>query len=195
MKTLIHHFTATKLIVASAFFLFCFAGTGWAQSAEDDYKVRVDIIGVPGDGVGGSIESFQFNSNVTVDTGGATGAQAGRAKFSPIVITKSIDSASPKLQTICAGGQHLHQVQISFIRVNRQLRNGEQMFYRIVLEDVLVSSVTTRLPKQSDSKTGLTAGEPEEDVAFTYGRITWMYTLANGNTIREGWDLRANREM
>lgn len=193
MKTLIHHFTATRLIVTAIVLLICFAGTGLAQSAEDDYKVRVDIIGVPGDGVGGSIESFQFESNLTVDTGGAIGAP--RPKFSPVVITKGIDSASPKLQTICASGQRLHQVQISFIRVNRQLRNGEQVFYRIVLEDVLVSSVTTRLPKQSDSKTGLTAGEPEEDVAFTFGRITWMYTLANGNTIREGWDLRANREM
>lgn len=195
MKPMIHHFTVTKLIVAACLLLVCFVGTGLAQSSEDEYKVRVDIIGVPGDGVGGSIESFQFESNLTVDTGGATGAQTGRAKFSPIVITKSIDSASPKLQTICAGGQHLRQVQISFIRSNRLLKNGEQVFYRIVLEDVMVSSVTTRLPKQGDSKTGLAAGAPEEDVAFTFGRITWMYTLANGNTIREAWDLRANREM
>lgn len=195
MKKLNHHFTVIKLIVVASVLLACFAGTGLAQTGEDDYKIRVDILGVPGEGVGGSIESFQFNSNVSAELGAVTGAQASRAKFSPVVITKGIDSATPKLQTICAGGQRLRQVQISFARSNRMLKNGEQVFLRIVLEDVLVSSANIRLPKTQDAKGALAAGEPEEEVAFSFSRITWIYTLPNGGTVREAWDLRSGREL
>jgi type VI secretion system Hcp family effector len=194
MKKPIQHFTATsltRLIAVASLMLVSFIGTGLAQTGEDDYKIRVDILGVPGEGVGGSIESFQFNSNLGVDFGGANGSHASRAKFSPMVITKGIDGATPKLQTLCAGGQRLSRVQISFIRSNRLLRNGEQVFYRIVLEDVQISSVSTRVPKTSGGK----VAEPEEDVAFSFGRITWIYTLPNGGTIREGWDVRSSREL
>lgn len=195
MKKQIHNFTAIKLIVVASVLLACFVGTGLAQAGEDDYKIRVDIMGVPGEGVGGSIESFQFNSNVSAELGAVTGAQASRTKFSPVVITKGIDSATPKLQTICAGGQRLRQVQISFVRSNRMLKNGEMVFLRIVLEDVLVTSTNIRLPKMTDAKGALAAGEPEEEVAFSFSRITWIYTMSNGNTIREAWDLRSSREM
>lgn len=198
MKKLIQHFTATnltKLFAVASLLLVGFAGTGFAQTGEDEYKIRVDILGVPGEGVGGSIDSFQFNSIVSAEMGGVTGAQASRAKFSPVVITKGIDSATPKLQTICAGGQRLSRVQISFIRSNRRMKNGEQVFLQILLEDVQVSSVNLRLPKSTGSEGALALGEPSEDVAFSFGRITWIYTLPNGSTIREGWDMRSNREL
>lgn len=193
MKPLIHHFTVTKLIVAACLLLVCFVGTGLAQSAEDDYKLRIDIVGVPGDGAGGSIEGVQYSGGVAAEMGAITGAQAGKAKFSPIVITKVIDSATPKLQTICAAGQRLSHVQISVIRSNRSLRNGEQVFLKILLDDVQVSSVNTRLPKSNDPRSLTVAGEPYEEVSFTYGRITWIYILPNGSTIQEAWDLRTNR--
>ncbi len=194
MKKLIHHFTATKLIIATCLMLVCVNAAGLAQSAEDDFKVRVDIVGVPGEGIGGSIEAIQFNSGLVTDSS-ATGASAGRAKFSPIVITKSIDAATPKLQTICAGGQRLSRVQISLIRSNHRMKNGEQVFLQILLDDVQVTSVTTRLPKLTASDGSLSSSEPSEDVAFSFGRITWIYTMSNGSTIKEAWDLRSNREM
>lgn len=194
MKKQIHYFTVIKSIVTACLLLVCISATGLAQSAESDYKLRVDIVGVPGEGIGGSIEGAQFVSGLVMDSS-ATGASVSRAKFAPIVITKPIDSATPKLQTICAGGQRLHQVQISFIRTNRMLKNGEQVFLRIMLEDVQVTSVNIRLPKQGDAKSMLDSGEPYEEVAFSFSRITWTYTLANGNTIREAWDLRTGREM
>ncbi len=194
MKKQIHYFTVIKSIVTACLLLVCVSATGLAQSAENDYKLRVDIVGVPGEGIGGSIEGAQFVSGLVMDSS-TTGASISRAKFTPIVITKPIDSATPKLQTICAGGQRLHQVQISFIRSNRLLKNGEQVFLRITLEDVQVTSVNIRLPKQGDAKSMLDSGDPYEEVAFSFGRITWTYTLANGNTIKEAWDLRSGREF
>lgn len=194
MKKLIHHFTAARLIVTIGFLLVCLVASGHAQSAENDYKVRVDIVGVSGEGIGGSIEAIQFNSGVAMDLS-ASGASTGRAKFSPIVITKVIDSATPKLQTICAGGQRLSRVQISLIRSNHRMKNGEQVFFQILLDDVQVTSVTTRLPKLTGSDGSLSSSEPSEDVAFSFSRITWIYTLPNGGTIREGWDLRLSREL
>lgn len=194
MKKLNHNFAVIKLIVVASVLLACFAGTGLAQAGEDDYKIRVDILGVPGEGIGGSIEAFQASSGVAADLS-STGISSSRAKFAPVVITKGIDSATPKLQTICAGGQRLRQVQISFIRSNRLLKNGEMVFLRIVLEDVLVSSSNIRLPKTQDAKGALAAGEPEEEVALSFSRITWIYTLPNGGTVREAWDLRSGREL
>lgn len=194
MKKLVHHFTAIKLTVVAGLLLACSAATAVAQSAEDLYLVRVDIVGVPGEGVGGSIEATQFSATVAADVS-TTGAQAGKAKFSPVVITKAIDLATPKLLSFCATGQRLAHVQISVARVNRLQKGGERVFYKILLDDVLVSSVTSRFPKASDPKDLVDAGGPLEEVAFTYSRITWVYTMPNGSTVKEGYDLRMNREV
>lgn len=194
MKKLNHHFTVAKLIVAVSLLLICIAATGQAQSAEDDYKIRVDIVGVPGEGIGGSIDAAQFSSGLQTDLS-ATGASIGRAKFTPAVITKGIDSASPKLHALCAGGHRLSRVQISFIRSNHRMKNGEQVFLQILLDDVQVTSINLRLPQMGGAKSQLDSGEPYEEVAFSFGRITWIYTLANGSTIREGWDLRTSRDL
>lgn len=194
MKKLIHNFTAIKLIVIAGLLLACSAAT--VQAQEETYLVRVEIVGVPGEGAGGSIEAVQFSSSLTTDLGGGvTGAQASRAKFAPIVITKGIDMATPKLLSFCASGQRLSRVQISVIRVNHLQRNGEQVFYRILLDDVQVSSVTARFPKSTDPKSLVDSGGPLEEVAFTYGRINWIYTLPNGSTVKEGFDLRTGRDF
>lgn len=79
------------------FFLDTFAG-------EDDYNIRVDILGFPGEGIGGSIESFQFNSNVTAEMGGVTGAQASKAKFSSIV-SKGLDRTRPSCKPFALVGK------------------------------------------------------------------------------------------
>ena len=193
MKKLIHHFTAISLIVVAGLLLACSAATVLAQ--EETYLVRVEIVGVPGEGAGGSIEAVQFSSSLAAELGNATGAQAGRAKFAPIVITKGIDMATPKLLSFCASGQRLSHVQISLIRVNRVQRSGEKVVYRILLDDVQISSVTSRFPKATDPKSLVVPGEPLEEVAFSYGRITWMYTLQNGTTVKEGFDLRTGRDF
>ncbi len=195
MKKLIHHFTLIKLIVVAGLLLACSASAALAQSAENSYLVRVEIVGVPGEGAGGSIEATQFSSSLSAELGSATGAQVGKAKFAPIIITKGIDMATPKLQSFCATGQRLSHVQISVIRVNPLQRNAEQVFYRIVLDDVQISSVVARFPKSTDPKSLLDSGEPLEEVAFTYSRINWIYTLPNGSTVKEGFDLRMNREL
>ena len=57
------------------FFLDTFAG-------EDDYNIRVDILGFPGEGIGGSIEPFQFNSNVTAEMGGVRRAKPNSLRLS-----------------------------------------------------------------------------------------------------------------
>ena len=73
------------------------------------------------------------------------------------------------------------------------MKNGEQVFLQILLEDVQVASVNLRLPKLTGSDGALALGEPSEYVVFSFNRVTWIYILLNGGTIR--WDTRSGREM
>ncbi len=193
MNKLIHHqFTVIRLIIAVGLLLAGGAATSLAQAKEgDQLRVRVDITGIPGDGIGGSIDAFGSDQLLTKVGGGDGGGGSGKAQFDPVIITKAIDAATPKLYEACASGKHLSQVQVTFTRSNRQSRNGEMAYFKVIMEDVLVSSVRSRLPNQNDPQ-GADLG-PIEDVAFSFGRITWIYTLPNGNTIRASWDVKANR--
>lgn len=193
MNKLIHHqFTVIRLIIAVGLLLAGGVATSLAQAKEgDQLRVRVDITGIPGDGIGGSIEAFGSDQLLSKVGAGDGGASSGKAQFDPVIVTKAIDAATPKLYEACASGKHLSQVQVTFTRTNRQSRNGEMAYFKVIMEDVLVSSVRSRLPNQNDPQ-GADLG-PIEDVAFSFGRITWIYTLPNGNTVRASWDVKANR--
>ncbi|MGH9801399.1 MAG: type VI secretion system tube protein TssD [Blastocatellia bacterium] len=188
MNKLTYRFTTIKLLVTVGLLLVCVAATGLAQG-EEKYRLRVDITGIGGEGFGGGIDAIgtdQLLSMVVNETG-----VVGRAKFEPIVITKAIDSATPRLFDVCAGGDRLHSVTINWIRSNHLGRNTETIYFKVILEDVQITSIRARLPNQNDSK-GQQLG-PVEDVAFKFGRIRWVYTLPNGATINAGYDLRTNR--
>lgn len=66
---------------------------------------------------------------------------------------------------------------------------------QILLEDVQVTSVNLRLPKLTGLDGALALGELSEYFVFSFNRITWIYTLPNDGTIREGCDTRSGREL
>lgn len=194
MNNFIRQFTAIKLIFVTSLLLALATTAALAQEkAEDRYKLRVDIPGIAGEGLGGAIDAVGTDSVLTMSVDSVSGASSGRPKFAPLVITKAIDAATPKLFEACASGDHLRLVQVSWIRSNHMSKGGEVVYFRVILEDVQITSIRSRLPNQNDSK-GIELG-PVEDVAFSFGRITWIYTLPNGGTIKEGYDVRAGRRI
>lgn len=90
------------------------------------------------------------------------GAGAGKVALKPIVITKRIDKSTPKLFQALVTGQHLPSVQLDLVRSDG--KGGQETFYTVTLQTVLVSAV-----HQLDD--GKADGRPLEQVTFDYQKI------------------------
>ena len=117
--------------------------------------------------------------------GGASGQstrarRAGRADFRPLVITKRLDIASPRLFLYCAEGRRIPSVTLEVCQRGRK-------FFSVQLRDAIVLSVKAERAK--------------EEVSFGYGTIQWECMDMGpgrgrpGASVRSGWSVRDNRPM
>jgi len=102
---------------------------------------------------------------------------AGVTQSKGLTITKELDKASPKLMEACAGGSHLPRVTL----IGRRIEGENQVeFLRIVMTDVLVSSVNFNFSKIEHPPAGLD-GNPNmgdkgiEEVSFNFSIIEAFY--------------------
>lgn len=153
-----------------------------------DYLLEID--GIKGESLDrrypGSIEVFSFSWGMsqtgTLSSGGGGGA--GKASFQDLHFTSNVSKASPLLAKACASGQHI-QKAVLYVR-----KAGENQFefYKVTLEDVLVSSY------QSAG-----GGEvPEDSFSFNFAKIEYSYTpqKADGSAdspVTFSWDIAANK--
>ncbi len=85
----------------------------------------------------------------------AMAERAGRpVTHEPLVITREVDAASPKLRAFCASGKHFPAMNLDVVS------GGRTLHYR--LTDVTVNSYAMR-------KAG---GSQIEEISFTYQKIT-----------------------
>jgi type VI secretion system secreted protein Hcp len=173
-------------------FIFLFAAiliSTLPVKAASDFLLVLD--GIPGESVDakypGSIEvqSFGFGvSNVGTISGGGGGA--GKATFSDISFTKSLDKASPQLYLHCASGKHIRSATLY---VRKAGGDKPLEYYVVKLTDLLVTSV------QTSGSTG--SGVPMESFSLNYAKIEFIYTpqKPDGSAdtpVRSGWDLKLN---
>ena len=179
-------------------FTFIFAGllllfgatSGHAQGRGKENKeirLQVFIAGIPGDGDGGSIDAFGSDQVVTNTGTIGGGGGAGKAEFGPIVITKGVDRASTLLLKACATGMQIARVQVNWIRGNPNNKQ-EEVFFMVMIEDVIISRVQSGLPSQNDSV-------PTEEVKFDFGKIRWTYFLPDGTQVKGGFDVSDNKPL
>ena len=83
-------------------------------------------------------------------------------QFKPIVVTKPIDTSTPKLFEALVTGRHLPAVQIDFVRAHGA--GGDEVFYSVKLEQVIVTDI-----HQTDA--GKAGGHPLEQVALDFQSI------------------------
>lgn len=123
----------------------------------------------------------------------AGGHTAERTEHGEMVFTKDIDKATSKLFRACSAGTVYPKVYIAFYRAygGKSATATSQSrvdYYKVVLEDVVVSSV----------ETDIGMGElPTETFGLKYGKITWEYKQhkmdgTSTSTGIAGWDLRKN---
>ena len=161
------------------------------------FDAFLKIDGIPGESTDDKhkdwIEIESFNQGL-VQPASATassvgGATAERVEHSPLMITKLLDKATPKLLEACCTGKHIKEVTIELCRAG-----GDKLKYmEIKLEQVVVSSVDVSGSSASES------GFPTESISLNYGKIKWTYTQqrrndgSGGGNVISGWDLTANK--
>ena len=70
---------------------------------------------------------------------GGGGSSAGKATFSPVRFRKNVDAASIPMLLACAAGKHIKDARFTF----RRSAAGFE-FYKVMLEDVLITHIAQR---------------------------------------------------
>jgi type VI secretion system secreted protein Hcp len=124
----------------------------------------------------------------------AGGHSAERTEHGEMFFTKDIDKATSKLLRASSAGTIYPKVTVTFYRAlggkgTTALSQSRTDYFKIVLEDVLVSSVDMVIA----------GGElPAETFGLKYGKVVWEYKQqkvdgsAGVSTGPAGWDLRKN---
>lgn len=185
-----NRFSQFTFIFAGLLLLFG-AASGHAQGRggkeNKEIRLQVFITGIPGDGDGGAIEAFGSDQVVSNTGTIGGGGGAGKAEFGPLVITKGVDRASTLLLKACATGMHIARVQVNWIRGNPNNKQ-EEVFFMVMIEDVIISRVQSGLPNQNDSF-------PTETVSLNFDKIRWTYFLPDGTQVKGGFDVSGNKPL
>jgi type VI secretion system secreted protein Hcp len=116
------------------------------------------------------------------------GGGAGKAEIRDISITKEVDKSSPKLFSACASGRHIPQIVI----YSQKAGDGTNplVYYKITLQDVIVSSVDNQGASHGDAIM--------ESIVFNTAKVTFDYQPQNrtggkdGGIITASYDIRQN---
>jgi len=133
--------------------------------------------------------SYGIELSGDVGTGGGGGSPT--ATFSPIVLTKDLDKASPLLAQKCAEGRTIPDATIECM----QSMGGRTVYFRIDLSDVRISQVAPRMRARQSGDFVFV-----EEIALVFSRVQWQYTQTGptgepAGTVEGGWDVVANRPL
>ena len=135
----------------------------------------------------GWIEVMHFKQSLFSSGGlGFLGSSGTRPSFSPLVITKVVDIASPFLNIYCAAGKRISDVTL--VRVSSK----KFIDYRVRIESVMISAIEVDGPDEK--------GRILENVSLIFSRCTWEFHDTNpdgslGPAIIKKFDLRLNSEI
>ena len=132
------------------------------------------------------IEILSYNHGVSQPTSGtqssAGSRTAERVNHQSFSVVKQLDKTSPKLNLKCCNGEHIQEIKVELCRAGGE----KQKYMEYIMNDVIVSSVR---PGGSNQGGG---DVPLEEVAFSYGKITWTYTELDHKTGQPGGNVSAN---
>lgn len=117
--------------------------------------------------------------------GSGAGSGAGKVQVHDIVVSKTVDVASPNLIAFCCQGKHIKTATLAV----RKAGGEQQDYLKITLEDVLITSVQPG---------GNAANElPMEEVKLNFAKFKYSYApqKADGTleaAVEAGWDVKQN---
>jgi type VI secretion system secreted protein Hcp len=110
------------------------------------------------------IDSFSWGESNAGSFGVGGGGGAGKVSFQDLHFTSRVNKSSPELARACATGQHIKKAQLYV----RKQGDGQQDYYIIQLEDLLVSSYQSGGSEGSDAM-------PVDQFALNFATIQFEY--------------------
>jgi type VI secretion system secreted protein Hcp len=146
------------------------------ESHDDKHKDEIDIM------------QWSWGVSQAGTMAGGGGGGAGKAAFQDIHFTHLVDKASPVLAQMCSTGTHIKEATLTV----RKAGKGQQEYYIVKLNDLLVSSVQT---SGSDGQ-----GVPTESVSLNFAKIHFDYKPQKSDGTLEAavtfkYDLKANKQL
>jgi type VI secretion system secreted protein Hcp len=129
-----------------------------------------------------NVTSFSVGESNPVTIGPTgTGAGAGKASFSDLNVTASVDASTPVLNAAVASGHHFPTAVLTF---TWGATGSTPATLTYELDDVAIESI---------QQSGGTSA-PVESLSLAFAKVHWTYTDANGTTT-SGWDVAANTSL
>lgn len=140
--------------MAMDMFIDCTNGIeGETADAEFKKKKGIDVLAW----------SWGVSNSGSAQVGG--GAGAGKANFQDLSFTKWQDKSTAKLTGFCSLGTHIDKITLSM----RKAGDGQKVFYTLVLEDCIITSISK----------GGSGGEDRltENVTINFAMFTETYQI------------------
>ncbi len=145
------------------------------ESQDSKHKGEIDILSW----------GFGATQSGTMHAGGGGGA--GKVSVQDLHFVTHVNKASPKLFLACAKGDHIKKAVLTA----RKAGGEQQEYYKITLEDLLVSSYQTGASAMEDKF-------PVDQVSINFAKIDIIYKEQKpdgtlGGAIESKYDLKANK--
>jgi type VI secretion system secreted protein Hcp len=147
------------------------------ESVDDKHKGEIEL------------ESYSWGATNAGTAGRGPGAGSGKVQPQDFHLVKKLDKSSPNLYINCCTGQH-HK---SAIITARKAGGGQQEYFKITLEDVLISSY------QHGGASG-TGVVPSEQVTLNFAKMEVSYKEQKpdgslGAEVKQKYDFSANKKI
>lgn len=132
------------------------------------------------------VDSYSWGLSHPVDPGGS-GQSAGESTATALVVSKTVDVATPNLMKFCMNAKTFPTVVLTC----RKRGTDPVEYLKITMKNTIVSSVQT---------SGAGEGSPaQESVAFSFTAVEIEYTPqsdegAPGGAVKATWDFAKNQE-
>jgi type VI secretion system secreted protein Hcp len=115
----------------------------------------------------------------------ASGLPTGKRQHEPLVIRKTLDKSTPLLENVLSHNENLTEAHFKFYRTG--LSGQEQHYFTIDLQDAGIASHNLYHPDSLDAGAGSSTVETQEELSFTYQKITWTW-VDGGITAEDDWE-------
>jgi type VI secretion system secreted protein Hcp len=119
------------------------------------------------------IESFSMPIFRSIPAGAKDNERTqGDTTPGDVIVTRTVDKSSPKLEIACADGTLFKEVQI---HLTNQVNKKQETFYELKLTNVIISSYSMSANKSGDPL-------PHEDVSLSYTDFEVIYHTIDPET-------------
>jgi type VI secretion system secreted protein Hcp len=147
------------------------------ESADDKHKGAIEV------------QSFSWGASNAGGHSTGGGGGAGKVSFQDLHFTTGVNKASPDIMLACANGKHIKKA----VLIVRKQGEKQQVYYKLTMEDLLVSSYQSGGHDGGDSV-------PTDQFSLNFTKITFDYAPQKPDGSLDayattGWDVKKNLKV